>query len=364
MSMVALLGSSNNIVILLNFISLLVLLSLKLFLAGVIELTIVIIMVYQSAVVVLFLVNGLFLSNMMWLPGEGSVIHFYPCDRLTPHYMSSPGTFQRLFFIDYGIVILGMYFNLVDVGAHMSVARVLSTLGLVQTHVEVGDQVKLIQVDTRLPYGPADSGLFQYLPKDDYVGLAVTHWGLSNKCKTILGISLAVLIGMALASSGVIIPAPVLEPPVLAFLAFLVYSVILLLAIQFRVARSLLYLLSCLVLSRLKLLLACVIELTIQCIMVYQAVVVARVLAENGFLSDMFPLPLVKFTGECSTESAELEHCNFNFRLLSSKITSSDFSKEDLTNYYNHYMVKALGFDSVEEWQADSLKMHDSWYDN
>ena len=66
-SMISIIGSSNNIIILLNFMSILILLSFKLMLNGVIELSIVIIMVYQSAILVLFLVNGLFLSNLFWL---------------------------------------------------------------------------------------------------------------------------------------------------------------------------------------------------------------------------------------------------------------------------------------------------------
>ena len=63
-SMTSVCSSQNNIVILLNFTSILVLLSFKLMLNGVVELTIVIIMAYQSAILVLFLVNGLFLSNL------------------------------------------------------------------------------------------------------------------------------------------------------------------------------------------------------------------------------------------------------------------------------------------------------------
>lgn len=61
------LWSRNNIVILLNFLSILMLLSFKLLTAGIIEFTIVIIMVYQSAIIILFLVNSLHLSNLFWI---------------------------------------------------------------------------------------------------------------------------------------------------------------------------------------------------------------------------------------------------------------------------------------------------------
>ena len=49
-----------------NFLSILALLSFKLFISGVIEFTIVIIMVYQSAIIILFLVNSLHLVNLSW----------------------------------------------------------------------------------------------------------------------------------------------------------------------------------------------------------------------------------------------------------------------------------------------------------
>ena len=66
MSILALLWSRNNIIILLNFLSILILLSFKLLSAGIIEFTIVIIMVYQSAIIILFLVNSLHLSNLFF----------------------------------------------------------------------------------------------------------------------------------------------------------------------------------------------------------------------------------------------------------------------------------------------------------